>query len=136
MKYGDMNERGSSSGITRIQERDTCLALAFLLLLIWFFTRHEGVVYAAIIFLLVGMIWSAAMRPLAFLWFGLSNVLGKIMSSVLLSAVYLIVVLPVAVLRRLMGKDSLRLRQWRSGTGTCFVAREHSYTSEDLKHPY
>ena len=88
------------------------------------------------IFLLVGMIWSAAMRPLAFLWFGLSNVLGKIMSSVLLSAVYLIVVLPVAVLRRLMGKDSLRLRQWRSGTGTCFVAREHSYTSEDLKHPY
>ena len=124
------------AGITRIQERDTCLALTFLLLLIWFFMRHEEIIYAAMVFLLVGMIWSAAMRPLAFLWFGLSNVLGRIMSSVLLSVVYLLIVLPVAVLRRLMGKDALRLRQWRSGTGTCFVAREHSYTSEDLKHPY
>ena len=66
--------------------------------------------------------------------FGLS--LGKIMSSVLLSVVYLVIVLPVAALRRLMGKDSLRLRQWRSGSESCFIVREHSYTAEGLKHPY
>ena len=130
------NEQGSSSGITRMQERDTCLALTFLLLLIWFFTRHEEIIYAAMLFLLLGMIWSAAMRPLAFLWFGLSNVLGKVMSSVLLSAVYLIIVLPVAVLRRLMGKDALRLRQRRSGSDSCFIVREHIYTADDIEHPY
>ena len=44
--------------------------------------------------------------------------------------------LPVAVLRRLMGKDALRLRQWRSGSASCFIVREHLYTAEDIKHPY
>lgn len=136
MNCNELNKKKGISGITRIQERDTCLALTFLLLLIWFFTRHAELIYAAMAFLLVGMIWSAAMRPLAFLWFGLSNVLGKIMSCVLLSVVYLVIVLPVAVVRRLMGKDSLRLRQWRSGSESCFVVREYSYTAEDLKHPY
>lgn len=136
MKNNTLKQEENTSGITRIQERDTCLALTFLLLLIWFFTRHEEIIYAAMVFLLVGMIWSAAMRPLAFFWFGLSNVLGKVMSSVLLSVVYLLIVLPVAVLRRLMGKDTLRLRQWRSSTDSCFITREHSYTAEDLNHPY
>ena len=136
MSCDALKKKKTVSGITRIQERDACLALTFLLLLIWFFTRHAELIYAAMAFLLVGMIWSAAMRPLAFLWFGLSNVLGKIMSSVLLSVVYLVIVLPVAALRRLMGKDSLRLRQWRSGSESCFIVREHSYTAEDLKHPY
>lgn len=136
MKTNELSRQENSPGITTIQERDTCLALTFLLLLIWFFTRHEEMIYAAMAFLLVGMIWSAAMRPLAFLWFGLSNVLGKVMSCVLLSVVYLLIVLPVAALRRLMGKDALRLRQWRSGSDSCFIVREHIYTAEDLKHPY
>lgn len=122
--------------ISRLQERDTCLALTFLLLLVWFFTRRVELVYAAMIFLLVGMVWSSAMRPLAFLWFGLSHLLGKVMSTLLLSLVYVVILLPVAGLRRLMGKDSLRLRQWRSGGGSCFIPREHAYTAEDLKHPY
>lgn len=33
--------------ITKVQQRDTCLALTFLLLLIWLFTKQTAFVYAA-----------------------------------------------------------------------------------------
>lgn len=122
--------------ITAIQERDVCLALTFFLLLIWLFCKAAWLVYAAMAFLLLGMIWPKAMRPFGVAWFGLANILGKIMSTALLSVVWLVLVLPVGLARRCMGKDSLRLKQWHDGKESCFVVRDHEYGSEDLKNPY
>ncbi len=122
--------------ITGAQERDACLALAFLLLLVWFFCRNAGFIYAAMAAILLGMIWPASMRPFACLWFGLAKVMGGFMSSVLLAIVWLALVLPVGLARRAMGRDALGLRQWRSGRGSCFVVRDHAYTADDLKNPY
>ena len=122
--------------ITGIQERDTCLALTFLLLLLWAFVGKPLFVWLAMALLLLGMVWPGAMRPLAVVWFGLSHLLGKIVSTLLLSLVFFLVLLPVAGVRRLMGKDALRLRQWRKGRESCFVVREHVYAKEDLEHPY
>lgn len=122
--------------ITGIQQRDTCLAVSFLLLLVWLFTKYIAFIYAAMLLMLLGMLCPAAMRPLARLWFGLAQALGHVMSSVLLSIVWAILVVPVGLARRVMGRDSLRLKQWRDGTGTCFVERSHTYTASDLKNPY
>lgn len=49
--------------ITKVQQRDTCLALTFLLLLIWLFTKQTAFVYAAMGLLLLGMLIPAAMSP-------------------------------------------------------------------------
>lgn len=122
--------------ITGSQERDACLALAFLLLLIWLFCKASGFVYAAMAVILAGMIWAPIMRPFAFLWFGLAKVLGGVMSSVLLSIVWAALVLPVGLIRRAMGRDALRLKQWHDGSASCFVERNHTFTAEDLRHPY
>lgn len=119
-----------------LQCRDTTLALAFLLLLIWFFTRNAYWVYGAMGLLLLGMIRPVAMTPLARLWFGLSHVLGQVMSRVLLGIIYFVLLLPVALLRRMMGKDTLRLRQWKQGDGSLFIQRDHLFTKEDLRNPY
>ena len=124
------------ANISKVQERDTCLALTFLLLLIWLFVGKTVFVYMAMALLLFGMVWPGGMRPLAVGWFGLSHLLGKVMSTVLLSMVFFLVLLPVACVRRIMGKDALRLYQWRKDPGSCFVVREHVYTKEDLEHPY
>lgn len=122
--------------ITGYQERDSCLALVFLLLLVWFFHRRVELVYAAMAALLLGMIWPGAMKPFAFCWYGLAALLGKIMSNVLLSVVWLLLVLPVGLFRRLLGRDSLRLKQWHDGGKSCFVIRDHTYDAGDLKNPY
>lgn len=122
--------------ITGYQERDSCLALTFLFLLIWLFSKRVELVYAAMAVLLLGMIWPSAMRPFAWFWYGLAAVLGKFVSSILLGMVWLVLVLPVGLIRRAMGRDSLRLTCWHKGEDTCFVVREHVYNADDLKNPY
>lgn len=125
-----------SSKISPLQCRDTALALSFLALIIWFFTRDAGWVYGCMGLLLLSMIWPASMTWPARLWFGLSHVVGAVMSRVLLSLIYIVILLPVALLRRIMGKDSLRLRTWKGGEASAFVTRDHTFTKDDLTHPY
>ena len=122
--------------ITPLQCRDTCLALSFLLLLIWFFTRNVYLVYATMLLLVIGMVVPVSMKPLAWAWFGLSHLLGQVMSRILLGIVYLLLVLPIGLVRRLFGKDSMRLKLWKRRDASCFVERAHVFTAEDLKNPY
>lgn len=122
--------------MNHVKDRDAGLALSFLLLIIWLVMRSPGLVYAAMCVLLLTMIWPPFMRPFAWLWFGLSIVLGKVVSTILISLIWLIFVVPVGTIRRLSGKDPLILGSWRKNQESCFVTRNHTYTAEDLKHPY
>lgn len=121
--------------ITPTQCRDTALALAFLAMLIWYFTREAAFAYTTMAVLLLAMLWPSSMIWPARLWYGLAHALGAVMSRILLSVIYLTIVLPVALLRRLIGKDSMRLRAWR-GKGTAFVTRGHTFVKDDLANPY
>ena len=62
--------------------------------------------------------------------------LGNVMSRVLLTVVWLALVVPVGLARRMLGKDAMRLKEWRSGDDSVFVARDHKYGPEDLQNPY
>ena len=130
------NSRSMDKKITPLQCRDACLALTFLLLLVWLFTRNAYLVYAAMLLLLIGMVVPVSMKPLAWAWFGLSHLLGQVMSRLLLGIVYLLLVLPMGRIRRLFGKDALRLKLWKQHDASCFVQRAHVFTAEDLKNPY
>ena len=122
--------------ISKLQERDSCLALVFLILIFWLFWRVDWLVFAAMSALLLGMVWPGAMRPFAVFWFGLARMLGNVMSRVLLTVVWLALVVPVGLARRMLGKDAMRLKEWRSGDDSVIVARDHKYGPEDLQNPY
>ena len=115
-----------------IECRDTALAVIFLLFLIWFFTRETVLIYAAMGFTLYAMVLPKTLTPLARLWFGFSHYLGLVMSKVILGLIYTVIVLPVAFIRKLMGRDGLRLRTWKKDTGSAFVVRDQTYAKEDL----
>ncbi|MCR5562657.1 MAG: hypothetical protein K6F46_04685 [Desulfovibrio sp.] len=123
-----------------LQCRDTALALVFLLLIVWLFTKNAAWAYAGMGLCLLAMLWPSSMKPLAKCWFGLSLMLGAVMSRVLLTLIYLLLVLPVALFRRLIGKDAMRLRQYGRRDDavqtSAFVEREHTYCAEDLRRPY
>lgn len=129
-------ESRSARCASPLQERDTCLALTFLLLLFWIFFRWTPLIWGAMGMLLLGMTVPAALRPAAWLWFGLARALGAVTSRLVLTVVYVAVLLPVALIRRLLGKDDLKLALWKRGTGSCFLRREHVFCPEDFRHPY
>lgn len=122
--------------ITPLKDRDSGLALAFLLLLGWLISRLDIFIYLAMAILLIAMTWAKAMRPFAYIWFGLSQILGAVVSRILLAVIWLGMVVPMGLMRKLAGKDTLRLKQWARGTDSVFTTRNHTYTLEDLKNPY
>ena len=98
--------------------------------------RNFHFVSAALVLILLTILAPKVFYPLALLWFGLLKILGEINIRVLLTLVFVLMVLPVGLWRKLCGKDSLQLRQFKKGSGSVMVKRDHLYTKEDLRHTF
>jgi len=116
--------------------KDTGLAMVLILLLFVYFGRYYFLILPAIVVLVLIMTWPAIFRPLARFWFGLSHFLGSIVSKILLTIIFLTVVTPVALLRRMIGADPMWLKKWKQNDDSVFIERNHTYSSSDLKKPY
>ena len=64
----------------------------------------------AIIFLVLGLINSKILTPLNKLWFKFGILLGRIVSPVIMGLIFFLVVTPIALLMRIIGKDLLNLK--------------------------
>ncbi len=64
---------------------------------------------AALLFLAVAIARPAWLRPLNRLWIKLGELLGRIVSPIVMGLLFFVVIAPVGALLRLMGKDPLRL---------------------------
>jgi hypothetical protein len=122
--------------ITKDESRDAGMAAVLLLLILWFVVKRREFVVAAVALHVVNMALPQIYRPFAVLWLGLSDLLGKVVSNVLMSVVFFAVVTPIGFFRRLLGKDSLKLRQFKTGTHSVMVARSYKFTAQDLERPY
>jgi hypothetical protein len=118
------------------QERDTGLALLLILLLIVYFSENVTLIIPSIAVLVLIMIWPNIFYPLAPFWFGLSRLLGTIVSKIILSLLYFLIVTPVGILRRILDKDSMRLKDWKNGKDSVLLKRNHTFTQKDIDKPY
>jgi polyferredoxin len=121
---------------TQNQARDTGLALLLILLLIVYFSQNVMLIIPSIGVLVLIMIWPKIFSPLAPLWFGLSSILGTIVSKIILSLLYFLIVTPVGIFRRMLGKDSMKLKDWRNGRDSVLLERNHIFTKKDIDKPY
>jgi hypothetical protein len=118
------------------QAKDTGMAMVLICLLIAVMSGRRQFELIAIILLLINMVRPVIYRPLAKIWFGFSNLLGTLMSKVILTIIFFILVVPIGLIRRLMGKDSLRLKEWKKGSNSVFRIRDHKFISDDIINPY
>jgi len=112
------------------------MAMVLLALLVYLKTRRDGLLYAAMILHAVNMIVPRIYAPVAVLWFGLSQLLGAVMSKILLSILFFGLVTPIGVLRRLFGRDSLKLRAFKSGEESAMLVRNHRFVAQDMEKPF
>lgn len=127
---------GSAQGSPRQRAVDTGMALTLLCLILGLWRDKPGWFVAAATFLVVNMTWPMAYAPAARVWFGLSGLLGSVMSRVILTLVYFAVLTPVGLLRRALGKDSLKLHAFKTGQGSVFHVRSGAFTAKDLTMPF
>jgi len=118
------------------QARDTGLAMFLILLIVLLFRRPDKLIMGAIVVLVLTMIWPAFFKLPGRLWFGFSEVLGGIVSKILLSLVFFIVLTPMGLLRKKLGFDAMRLKNWKQGDGSVFLERNKTFSAADLEKPY
>jgi uncharacterized membrane protein YgdD (TMEM256/DUF423 family) len=122
--------------ITKDQSRDTGMAMVLLLLIVFATRKREGYLIGAIVLHVLNMVVPQMYRPVAVLWLGLSDFLGSVVSKILMSIVFFAVVTPIGILRRLLGKDSLKLRAFKASRGSVMLERNHTFVGKDLERPY
>ena len=118
------------------EHTDSGLALLLLTLIVSHWLNQQLFIRLAIAEVLILLIIPVLIYPFTFLWLNISDLLGKVMSKVILFMVFFIFVWPVALFRRAMGKDSLNLRKFKRDNHSVFVDRNHIYTKTDLTTPY
>ena len=118
------------------QAKDTGLAMVLILLLSVYLGRKEYLMLPAILVLVLTMTWPAFFTPLARVWFGLSHIMGTVVSKIVLSVVFFVVATPVGFFRRLGGSDAMRQKDWGKKGESAFVTRDHRFVKEDVEKPY
>jgi hypothetical protein len=125
-----------STLITKHQAKDSGMAMVLILLLIGLLSKDDIYYKIAAAGLLMDMIFPMFYYPFAVFWFGISAIMGSITSKALLLIIYVAIVLPVALWRRLSGKDPLLLKQFKKSSESVMKARKHLYNAADLEKPF
>lgn len=110
------------------------LALVFGLLLLALLHKHPVWLPIAVGLTLATLLSPWLARVVAWGWTSLSQAIGFVVSRVLLGVVYFLVLTPIALAQRLLGRDPLHLKAPK--TGTSFTERVHAFTAKDLDRPW
>ncbi len=124
------------SNITEQQKKDTGLALTLLFLIIGLFTNNLFFFKMTIPTILITMLSPFLLHPFAILWFGLANFLGFFVSKIVLSIIFMILIVPFGLIRRLFGKDSLQLRQFKVSNSSVLNEKNITYAHKDIIKPF
>lgn len=122
--------------ISKKMALDSGLALVLISLIVFFITKSIPALYFATGFTVICMTVPSVFKPFAKLWFGLSHIIGTVVSKIILSIVFYVVITPVGLFRQMIGKDTLMLKKFKKGKDSVFVERNHIYKSEDILKPY
>ena len=73
-------------------------------------------VIISLIFLILGLLNSKILTPLNKLWFKFGILLGKLVSPLIMGIIFFLVVTPIGLIMRLLGKDVLNLKYDKNKT--------------------
>ena len=101
--------------------------IVFLTIGLWpFLSSGELRIWSIIIsfiFLILGLLNSKILTPLNKLWGKFGELLGKIIAPIVMAAVYFLVLTPVSLLTKILGKDLLKIK-FSNKTNSYWIKRE------------
>ncbi len=88
--------------------------IVFLLIAIWPVLESGSVrlwsILISLVFFILGIINSKILTPLKKGWIKLGEILGKFIAPIVMGFVYFIIITPIGILMRLLGKDLLNVK--------------------------
>ena len=94
--------------------------IVFFLISLYPLTNQENIrvwsLIISLIFLILGLLNSKILNPLNKLWFKFGMILGRIISPIIMSIIFFLVVTPIALIMKLLKKDLLNLKFNKTNT--------------------
>ena len=88
--------------------------IVFLLIAVWPVLESGSIriwsLIISIIFLVLGIINSKILTPLKKGWLRFGELLGKVIAPIVMGFIYFIIITPIGILIRLLGKDLLNIK--------------------------
>ncbi len=116
--------------IDRNKSLEAQLAIVVGFGLIAYFSKNQ---YFSLFVLCTGLVFLLSPtvgNQVSSLWFKVAELVGGVMSKILLSAVFFIFLLPIATISKIFKKDVLGLRKPEKSN---YIDRNHLYTGKDLE---
>ena len=92
--------------------------VVFLIIALWPLINEKEILYwslfISIIFFILGMLNAKILTPLNKIWFKFGILLGNIISPIVLSIIFYLIITPTAIILRIFGKDVLNLKNKNS----------------------
>jgi Saxitoxin biosynthesis operon protein SxtJ len=124
------------SKITKEQTKDFGMVAVLVTAFLAFHFKEYNYVKIAFILALLTIVLPVLFYPFALCWFGLSRILGIIGSGILLSIIFLVIVIPIGLIRKLAGYDDLKLKQFKRNEKSVMIDRNHVYDDSDLLNTF
>ncbi len=92
----------------------------------------------ALVFVSLGLLCAAIFsrhlaEKIAQFWFGVAHLLGRINSFILLSAVFYLILTPVALISKLFNRSNLSSKK---DLESFYIERDHEYLPEDFENTW
>ena len=92
----------------------------FLLISLWLFLNDKTLAYLpliiSLVFLILGLLNAKILTPLNKAWIKFGEILGSIVSPIVMAIIFFGIVTPTGLLLKLIGKDVLKLKQDKKDT--------------------
>lgn len=98
--------------------------------------KNDHLVAAAFALILITIVLPIIFYPFAVVWFGLAELLSMVSPAIVLTIIFFLIVTPVGLIRKLLGKDNMRLKQFKKSRQSVMIDRNHLYTESDLLHTF
>ena len=89
----------------------------------------------SVVFGILGLLFPHVLRPLNWIWFRLGLAVGAVVAPVIMTVVFVIVVVPIGLLRRLLGHDPLRLKR-KDDAMSYWIERDRNDSAGSMSRPF
>lgn len=122
--------------ITKRNLFETALVLLFadFVWMYWGFQQSQLIV--GVVLLILALLVPKVFYPIAWGLMFMAKLLSKFVPLVFLSVIFYVLVTPMAVIRRVLGRDSLKLNEFKQSENSVFVERNEIIKADDILHPY
>jgi hypothetical protein len=100
------------------------------------YLRHYNYLLVVFLLSLLTLVIPRVFYPFAVFWSAFGKLLSRVSSGILLTLIYVVVVTPMGLMRRVRSSGLIKQKQFKKSRLSVMKNRNHLYNKEDLIHTF